>query len=307
MELIGENIHIISKKIRESLIARDEALVTELVSEQEAMNYIDLNVGPAKSGLEDVLPWLVNLVQNKNAKIGISLDTTNADEMRKGLSVCKNYENIIVNSASDDVARLESMTDLASEFNTKLIALTLNSKTGIPKDAEGRVELALDIYETCMIKGISNERIYFDPLVLPISVDQAQASEALNTIKILKESFEPACKTTIGLSNISNGSPKELRPLINRVFLALAFGAGLDSAIVDATDTKLFNMVKMLESGSPKSESDKLLIDLGSVIGDFRDISEIEYDKNDKESVDIYKTAYVLMNKEIYSHSFTQV
>lgn len=306
MELIGENIHIISKSIREALVEKNEKFVVDLIQKQKDMSYIDLNVGPAKSGLENVLPWLADLVQ-KYSNTGISLDTTNADEMRKGLEVCTNYNNVIVNSASDDVARLESMTDLASEFNTKLIALTLNSRTGIPKDADGRVELALDIYETCMIKGISNERIYFDPLVLPVCVDQAQASEALNTIKVLKESFEPACKTTIGLSNISNGSPKELRPLINRVFLALAFGAGLDSAIVDATDLKLYEMVKMLETASPKTKADKLLVDLGSVIGEFRDISDIEYDKSDKESADIYKTAYILMNKEIYSHSFTQV
>lgn len=306
LKLIGENIHIISKSIREALNSRDEAFVLDLLKKQNSMEYTDLNVGPAKAGLEGVLPWLVEIVQ-KNTNLGLSLDTTNKDEMRKGLLACKSTENTFINSASDDVERLESMTDLASEFNTKLIALTLNNSIGVPNNADSRVELALDIYETCMIKGISNDRIYFDPLVLPISVAQNQAIETLNTIKILKESFEPSCNTLIGLSNISNGSPKELRPLINKTFLAFAIGAGLDSAIVDATDESLFNMVQMIENKTPCSKSDELLLDLTSVITDFKDISDVVYDKNDKDSLAIFKTACIIMNKEIYSHSFTQV
>ena len=157
------------------------------------------------------------------------------------------------------------------------------------------------------MKEISNERIYFDPLILPVSVDQSQLTEALNTIKIIKESFEPACNTVIGLSNISNGSPKELRPLINRVCLALAYGAGLDAVIMDALDTKLLNTINMLDNEKPESESDKLLLDLTSITRDFVDINDIKFDKNDKISSDIYKTALILLNKNIYSHSFTQV
>ncbi|MBQ3311487.1 dihydropteroate synthase [bacterium] len=306
MELIGENIHIISKKIKEALVSKDESFIKELIKKQKSMDYVDLNVGPAKGNLENILPWLINLAQNESIK-GLSLDTTNSIEMKKGLECCKGFSNIIINSASDDKNRLESMTDLAAEYNTKLIALTLNNSIGIPQTADERIELALDIYETCSQKDISNERIYFDPLILPISVNQSQANEALNTVKMLKESFDPACNTVVGLSNISNGSPKELRPLINRVFLAIAYGAGLDCAIVDATDSKLYNMVKMLESKKPDTKADELLLNLGSIISDFVDIAEIEYDKSDKESVDIYKTACIIMNKNIYSHSFTQI
>ena len=306
MKLIGENIHIISKRVREALLNRDEKFVLELINKQKHLDYIDLNVGPAKSGLEGILSWLAELV-NKNSDLSISFDTTNANEMRKGLSVCRNVSNSLINSASCDYERLEAMTDLAAEYNTNLIALTLSSKSGIPKTSDGRVELALEIYETCMMKEISNERIYFDPLILPVSVDQGQVSETLNTIKILKESFEPACKTVVGLSNISNGSPKELRPLINRTYMALAYGAGLDAAIIDADDKKLLNTIKMLESAVPESDEDKLLLDLSKMISEFGDIEDISYNKADKSSCDVYKTALILLNKEIYSHSFTQV
>ncbi|MBR2526390.1 dihydropteroate synthase [bacterium] len=306
MKLIGENLHIISKSVRTALLNRDEKFIVDLIKKQSSMNLIDLNVGPANSGLDGILAWLANLVQN-NSNLHISFDTANVKEMRKGLEVCNDTKHAFINSASDDIERLEKMTDLAAEFDTNLIALTLSSKTGIPKTADGRVELALDIYETCMAKGISNDRIYFDPLILPVSVDQSQLLESLNTIKILKESFEPACNTVIGLSNISNGSPKELRPLINKVCLALAYGAGLDVVILDATDNDLINLIHMLDSSNPKSEADKLLLDLTSVTRDFCDINDIEYNNADKASSDIYKAAQILLNKNIYSHSFTQV
>lgn len=89
------------------------------------------------------------------------------------------------------------------------------------------MEIIFEIYEKCMEKGIDSSKIFFDPLILPVCVEQSQALEALNTIQMIKESFEPKVNTIIGLSNISNGSPKELRPLINRVFAVLAYGAGL--------------------------------------------------------------------------------
>jgi len=306
MKLIGENIHIISKSVRTALLNRDEAFILDLIKKQSKMEYIDLNVGPANSGLDGILAWLANLVE-ENSHLKISFDTANAKEMRKGLEACRNISNSVINSASDDVERLEAMSDLAAEFNTNLIALTLSSKIGIPQTADGRVELALDMYETCMTKGISNERIFFDPLILPVGVDQSQAVETLNTITIIKESFEPACNTVIGLSNISNGSPKELRPLINKVYLSLAMGAGLDAAIIDAKDEALVRMVNMIENNNPTSTSDKLLLDLTSVTRDFTDIDDVSYDKSDKESNDIYKAALILLNKDVYSHSFTQV
>lgn len=306
MKLIGENIHVISKSVREALIKRDKDFVISMIEKQKNMNAIDLNVGPAKGELVGILPWLTELVNSNGAKT-ISFDTSNAEEMRKGLEVCRNPEKAFINSATDNIERLENMTDLASEFGSNLIALTLSADNGIPNTADAKIEVALDMYETCMMKGISNERIYFDPLVLPVNVAQNQALETLNTIKILKESFEPQCNTIIGLSNVSNGSPKELRPLINKVFLTLAYGAGLDCAIVDATDIDIQNLIKMLDSSSPKTSADKLLLDLTSVTRDFVELDDIDYNKSDKNSVSIYKTAKIILNKEIYSHSFTQV
>ena len=306
MILIGENIHIISKSVREALELRDENFVKELVKIQNDMDYIDLNVGPAKGNLSGILPWLTEIVE-KNSELKISFDTTNSDEMRAGIEAYKAPQNAFLNSTSKDEPRLEKMTDLAAEFDCNLIALTLSKETGIPKTCDGRLEIAFEIYEKCLEKGIDSSKIYFDPLILPVGVDQSQAMEAINTIKMIKESFDPPVNTVVGLSNISNGSPKELRPLINRVFAVLAFGAGLDSAIIDAKDLELIRILRMLEKNSPENETDKLYISLSEMIRDFSDLESIDYDKNDEDQSIIIKTVNILTAQKIYSHSFTQI
>uniref|UniRef100_UPI0040259D59 dihydropteroate synthase n=1 Tax=Candidatus Stercorousia sp. TaxID=3048886 RepID=UPI0040259D59 len=304
MILIGENIHVISKIVREALIKRDENFVLDLINAQNKMDYIDLNVGPAKSDLIDVLPWLAKIIQN-NSECGISFDTTNSEEMKKGLQSFGGKS--FINSISLDDERIEKIGGLAVEYCSNLIALTLSKENGIPKDADGRLEIAFNIYEKCLEKGIDNEKLFFDPLILPICVDQSQGIEAINTIKMIKESFDPPVKTVIGLSNISNGCPKELRPLINRVYASLAFGAGLDAAIIDAKDDELIKILKMLEMNSPKSQLDKLYVNLSDMISNFGELDDVEFNKDDIEQLKVIKTARILLNNEIYSHSFTQI
>lgn len=304
MILIGENIHVISKLVREALIKRDENFVLDLINAQNKMDYIDLNVGPAKSDLIDVLPWLAKIIQD-NSECGISFDTTNSEEMKKGLEIFGG--KTFINSISLDDDRIEKIGGLAIEYGSNLIALTLSKENGIPKDADGRLEIAFNIYEKCLEKGIDNEKLFFDPLILPICVDQSQGIEAINTIKMIKESFDPPVKTVIGLSNISNGCPKNLRPLINRVYASLAFGAGLDAAIIDAKDEELIRILKMLDMNSPKSPLDKLYVNLSDMILNFGELDDVEFDKNDLEQLKVIKTARILLNNEIYSHSFTQI
>lgn len=304
MILIGENIHVISKIVREALIKRDENFVLDLINAQNKMDYIDLNVGPAKSDLVEVLPWLAKIIQD-NSECGISFDTTNSEEMQKGLEAFSGKS--FINSISLDDERIDKIGGLAVEYCSNLIALTLSKENGIPKDADGRLEIAFNIYEKCLEKGIDNEKLFFDPLILPICVDQSQGIEAINTIKMIKESFDPPVKTVIGLSNVSNGCPKDLRSLINRVYASLAFGAGLDAAIIDAKDDELIRILKMLDMNSPKSQLDKLYVNLSDMISNFGELDDIEFDKEDVEQLKVIKTARILLNNEIYSHSFTQI
>ena len=306
MRLIGENIHIISKFVRDALINRDATFVNNLLELQKNLDYIDLNVGPAKGELENILPWLCGLAEAKT-DLCICFDTTNADEMRRGLAVCKNSERAIINSTSKDEPRFSAMCGLAAEYNCNLIALTMGKETGIPASADGRLEIAFEIYEKCIEAGIESEKLYFDPLILPVTVEQSQCREALQAIQMIKESFDPPANTVIGLSNVSNGAPKELRPLINRVFAVLAAGAGLDAAIIDAKDDELIRILKMLDKNTPENDIDNLYLKLAKMIADFGELEDVKFDENSQEQKIIIKTADILLNRKIYSHSFTQI
>ena len=303
MLLIGENIHIISKTVRKALENKDENFIKNLIKIQEKMDCIDLNIGPARGKLDKIFEWLVPLTNGKN----ISFDSTNAEAIVQGLKLVQNSENCFINSTSNDLERLETLTDCALSSKCNLIALTMSNQTGIPKTADERLEIVFEIYEKCMEKGIENNKIFFDPLILPVQADQSQSLEALNTIKMIKESFEPQVNTIIGLSNISNGSPKHLRPLINRVFGVLAYGAGLDAVIMDAKDEELIRTFKILDKKSPESKIDELYLNLSEMIKNFGSLEDIKFDKNNIDDQDIIKTAAVLLNKTIYSDSFTQV
>ncbi len=302
MILIGENIHIISKTVREALLNRDEKFINDLIVAQQQVDYIDLNIGPAKGQMENIFSWIIE--NNKNIKI--SFDTTNTTEMKNGLNAYSNND-CFINSISYDEPRMSEFINLALAKDCNLVALTMSKEKGIPKTADERLELAFNIYEKCIEAGLNSEKLFFDPLILPISIEQTQAQEALNTIKMLKESFEHPIKTIIGLSNISNGCPTSLRPLINRVFAVLAYGAGLDAAIIDAKDSELIRIIKMLERNTPQNNTDELYINLSKMVENFEDISSISYDTNCSEQSVIIKTAEILLNNKIYSESYTKI
>lgn len=308
MKLISENLHIISKSIKEAILNKDKVFIKNLLERQLKTNpdWIDLNIGPAKRNFEGTMNWLTNILTNMS-DISISFDSTNAKEIKDGLKLVKNPENCIINSASADNERLEIMTDLAAKYNTYLIALTLNNEIGIPKEADGRLELAFSVIEKTQEKGIDNSKILFDPLILPVGVDQTQAGQALDTIRMFKESFDPPVLTTIGLSNVSNGTPKELRPLINEVFFVMAAGCGLDTAIVDSFDDELIRLNNLLDAQTPQKSGDDLILRLYQAMQNFEDIEDISYDKNNSDEVKIYKTAEILLNKKIYSHSYLEI
>ncbi len=305
MKLIGENIHIISKRTRTAIEEKDKEYIRNLAKKQTDVDWIDLNIGPARKQ-QGTMRWLIDTVREVSDK-PLSFDTTNLDEIKSALQYVGTPQKSLINSTNADDERLNPLSDITAEYGCSLIALTMDNKSGIPKEADLRLEMACKIIEKTTESGIDNSKIFIDPLVLPVCVDQSQALESLNSIRMFKEAFDPQVNTTIGLSNISNGSPKELRPLINRVYLTMASGCGLDSAIVDACDEELIRTVKMLDSSTPQNSTDELLLNIYNMMLNFDDLENVSYDKTNDDEVKIFKTAEILMNKHIYSHNYLDV
>ncbi|MBA7664205.1 hypothetical protein ES703_72260 [subsurface metagenome] len=143
--------------------------------------------------------------------------------------------------------------------------------------------------------GIPNEGIWFDPIATPVvNVDTTQVKPCLEFMSMLQD-IAPGCKSTVGLSNISNGTPTHLRPYLNQTYLMMLMKYGLYSAIVDAFDSEL---IKIAKGEKPE------LVDLVHRVmdGDKPDLLSLS-----EEEVKYVKTVRVLAGESLYSHSWLEI
>jgi len=241
MIIIGENINIMSKTIGTALRERLPDPIRELARAETAagMDYLDLNIGPARKEGDSLMHWLVNTVQEVTDK-QLSLDTTNPLATEAGLKACE--KRALINSVSLQPERLEKVLPLAKAYDAEIIGL-LWGTDGMPRDANERCVLAVDIVYKANEIGIPNEDIWIDPIVTPVSVDTNQVKACLEFMSMLAD-IAPGCKSVVGLSNVSNGTPANLRPYLNRTYLAMLMKYGIYSAIVDAFDDELVRLAR---------------------------------------------------------------
>ena len=292
MILIGENINIMSQTIGPALKERNSKPIQELArAEAEAgIDYLDLNIGPARQAGDELMEWVVNATQEVTDK-ALSLDTTNLVAMEAGLKTAKSKP--IINSISLQVDRLEPGLQLAKKYNADMIALLWGAE-GMPRDANERAVLAVDFVYKANEIGIPNENIWIDPIASPVSVEINQVKACVEFMAMLGE-IAPGCKSTVGLSNISNGAPTHLRPWLNRTYMIMLMRYGLYSAIVDAFDAEL---TKIARGEKPE------IVDLVQRVmdGEKPDLSSLT-----EEESKYAKTARVLIGESLYSHSWLEI
>lgn len=292
MILIGENINIMSKAIGPALKERDPMPIQELAkAEAEAgVDYLDLNIGPARKAGDELMEWVVNTVQEVT-DLPLSLDTTNPVAMEAGLKA--HQGKALINSISLQPDRLEQELPLVKKYKAAMIGL-LWGVEGMPRDANERCVLAVDLVYKANELGIPSQDIWIDPIVTPVSVEINQVKACLEFMSMLKD-IAPECKSTVGLSNISNGTPAHLRPYLNRTYVIMLMKYGLYSAIVDAFDAELVKIAR-----GEKSE----IVDLVHRVmdGDKPDFSSLA-----EEEVKYVKTVRVLSGESLYSHSWLEI
>jgi 5-methyltetrahydrofolate corrinoid/iron sulfur protein methyltransferase len=235
------------KRVREALMKRDPKPLQELAVAQAnaGAHYIDVSIGPAEDDGPNLMDWAVKVVHEVVQK-PLCLDTTNVKAMEAGIKAHNNTWGLpIINSTSNEPERFPMM-ELAGKHGTKIVALTLG-KGGLPADAEDRCVIASEIMARGMEYGIPMENIFLDPLILQIATMQNQGYQAIRAVRMFKDLNDPPMNTVVGLSNISNGAPKHVRPILNRNFLALLIFEGLTSAIIDPLDKDMMDTVKTTE------------------------------------------------------------
>jgi len=290
MILIGENINIMSLTIGPALKGRDPKPVQELAKEEEqaGVDYLDLNIGPARKAGDELMEWAVKTVQEVTAK-PLSLDTTNPVAMEAGLKVHKG--KALINSISP--ARVEEELPLVRKYNASMIGL-LWGIDGMPRDAAERAVIAVDLIYKANQIGIPNEDIWIDPIVSPVSVEINQVKACLEFMSMLGD-IAPGCKSIVGLSNISNGAPIHLRPYLNQTYLMMLMKYGLYSAIVDAFDTDLIKVAR--------GERTELV----GLVHRMMDGEKPDHSSLSEEEIKYVRTVRVLTGESLYSHSWLEL
>ena len=292
MILIGESINIMSRTIGPAMKERNPKPIQQLAKAQveAGIDYLDINIGPARKAGDELMKWIVNVVQEVTDKL-LSLDTTNPVAMEAGLKVHKG--RALINSISLQPDRLEQGLPLVTKYNAEMVGL-LWGKEGMPRDANERGMLVADLLHRTGEMGIPSEDIWVDPIVSPVSVEINQVKACLEFMSMLGE-IVPGCKSTLGLSNISNDTPRHLRPYLNRTYMIMLMKYGLYSAIVDAFDSEL---VKIARGEMPE------IVDLVHRVmdGEKPDLSSLS-----QKEVEYVKTVRVLTGESLYSHSWLEI
>jgi len=296
MILIGESLNVISTKIGRAFKERDPKPIQEeaLFQKEKGMDYIDINLGPAKKDGHELMPWVVEVVQDVVPDIPLVLDTSNIGAIEAALKVYKETPlPVLINSIMCRPERYEKMVPLAAEYNADFIAL-MWGPDGLPRDENERAALAVELLYFANEAGIENERIWVDGIVTPVNIQQPQLMSLMHFQEMIQD-IAPGAKSTCGLSNISNGPPTHLRPILNLTYMIMLERSGMYSVISDPLDDILTDTAK----GKRQDIVDVVLATM--------DENTPAMDTLSKELQDYVKTTNIILGRSLYSDSWLEV
>ncbi|HEV8023719.1 MAG TPA: dihydropteroate synthase [Candidatus Nanopelagicales bacterium] len=238
--IIGERINPTGRKaFQEQLRAGDLSAVEKDVADQVAGGamMLDVNMGAPLVDEAALLSQAVKLIQGLT-DMPLCIDSSVVEALDAGLAA---YEGkALVNSVTAEDERMELILPLVKKYGAAVIALPNDDKE-IPEEPERRFELTEYIVQTATSKyGIPIEDIVIDPLAMPIGADSQMVVRTMETIELIADKI--GVNMTLGASNVSFGMPD--RHTLNSVFLPMAMGAGLTSAIMDARTPQIVTAVK---------------------------------------------------------------
>ena len=245
MIVIAEKINSTRKSVREAIAQRDVGFLQGLARTQAeaGADYLDVNTGAFPEEEVRLMEWLVQVI-HQAVDLPLALDSANPSAIEKGLNTGLHQSRPIINSITAEKTKFKRLVPLVLQHDTMVLALCLDDK-GISQSTEERFAVAQALIKALSAEGVPQERILLDPLIQPVSVQNDFGLIALEVIRRVKQEF-PEVKTCCGLSNISFGLPQ--RAQLNRHFLTMAMGAGLDSVILDPLDQDIMGTIKTSEA-----------------------------------------------------------
>ncbi len=296
MLLIGESLNVISTKIGKAFKQRDPKPIQEeaLFQREKGMDYIDINLGPAKKEGTELMPWVVKVVQEVVTDVPLALDTSNYNAIAEALKVYKpTAARPIINSIMCRPERYEKMIPIAADSGADFVALMWGPE-GLPRDENERAALCVELIYAANEAGIPNERMWIDGIVTPVNIQQPQLISLMEFQKMIPD-IAPGAKSTCGLSNISNGPPHHLRGILNQTYMVMLEKCGMVSVISDPLDDQLTAIAKGKRP------------DIVNLIYGMMDGIEPDKSKLSKELLDYVKTYDVIIGRSLYSDSWLEV
>jgi 5-methyltetrahydrofolate--homocysteine methyltransferase len=226
--MIGERINPTGRKILAAEMAAGNFSRVEsdaLAQVAAGAHMLDVNAGIPLADEPAILAKAVQLVQSIT-DLPLSIDSSIVKALEAGLAVYKGKP--LVNSVTGEEERLESVLPLVKKYGAAVVAIS-NDETGISEDPDVRFEVAKKIVQRAADHGIPACDIVVDPLVMPIGAINQAGRQVMHLLNRLKNELK--VNTTCGASNISFGLPA--REGISAVFLSMAIGAGMTSAIMN--------------------------------------------------------------------------
>lgn len=289
---IAENINIMSKVIGPAMKERNAKPIQEMAEKAAAtgVDYLDVNIGPAKKDGPEFMDWLVKKIQEVT-DIPLSLDTTNMEATEAGLKAVKHPA--LINSISLQSSRMDAGLQIAKKYDANFIAL-LWSDNGMPRDANERAMHVVDFAQKVSDFGIAPEKMWIDPIVTPVSVEINQVKACVELMGMLKD-IAPGARSIVGLSNVSNGIQHELRTWLNIPYLIMLMKNGLEAAIVDAFDNVLTDIVT--------GKKDNIV----KLVSKIMDGESVDMSKLNNEELKYAKSTRVLMGDSLFSPSWLDI
>lgn len=292
MIIIGEGLNITNGRVREALGRKDRGFIraVALAQKDAGADFMNVNIGPARRHGPELMEWVVETIR-ETVDLPLSLDTTNVLAMEAGLWACEG--KALINSISARPERMEALMPMAKQYDSDFIGLTIGVD-GIPRDEHERGLLAAELIAKADSYGIPEERIWIDPIALPVNSQQAQIRGCMEFVSMLPH-FAPRAKSTCGLSNISSGAPAHLRGMLNRTYLLMLKRCGIHSVIADPFDKDLMAIARGELAG------------METLAGKVMDGEWIEESALSGEERDYVKTAMVLFGRSIYCDSWLEL
>ena len=241
--IIGERISATAPSIQQAFSERNPEPILLRCQQQlsAGADYIDVNIGPAETDGEAIMRWAVRLLQERFDDVPLALDTSNLKAIEAGLGVYNRRKGKPIVNSADAGVRFDRIA-LAADNDAIVIALC--AANGLAADNDERMLHCQNMLEEGLGRGMEAEDMWFDPAFLVVKGMQDKQLEVLEAIRMFTDM---GLNSTGGLSNVSNGMPREIRPVFNSCMLAMAMAQGLTSAIVNPNDKSLMQTVKACE------------------------------------------------------------